>query len=393
MDFIISGPQIYTEQEILPHAAIAIEKGVIKAIDKTPANTVNTKIISFPENYHVVAGFIDLHIHGVNNQDVMDATPEALSLMSQALAAEGTTAFLATTMTASQSEIENALMAVRKYIDMQKTIEGAIILGVHLEGPFISPKKIGAQRLDQLLMPDITLIEHWQKITKNIIKIVTLAPELPNSADFIRYLQQHNIIASIGHSDATYAETQSAIDAGIHYATHVFNAMRGIHQREPGAVLAALLSDQVATELIVDGKHLHSAIVELILKLKNKEKMILITDAMRAKCLGDGTYDLGGQAVTVKHGVATLADGTLAGSTLTLPSAIRNMMHFTNCSLFDAAKMASENPAKALGIFHKKGSIAVGKDADLVVLDEQYQVVMTVCGGVIVYSEDGFREG
>jgi len=389
VSLILTGPQVYAEQSVLPHTAVVMSEGLIQAITAATQvkNTIADEVHYFPENYHLVAGFIDLHVHGVNGQDVMDATPEALGGISKALAAEGTTGFLAATMTAKTQEIENALVAVRDFMDAKHAVKGAAILGVHLEGPFISPKRVGAQRADQILVPDILMFERWQQVTANVIKLVTLAPELSNSVGFIRYLKEKGIIAALGHTDATYAETVTAIAEGLSYATHVFNAMRGIHQREPGAVMAALLSEQVLTELIVDGVHLHPAIVQFILKLKTKEKMILVTDAMRAKCLGDGVYDLGGQDVAVKDGVATLPDGTLAGSTLKMSVAIQNMLRFTQCSLWDVLKMASENPAKALGIFHKKGSISVGKDADVVVLDEKFNVVMTLCSGEVVYHK------
>jgi N-acetylglucosamine-6-phosphate deacetylase len=386
---ILSGLQVYTEQGILPNAAVAIHNGLIQKIGESEVvsikNSMANELLYFPANYHLIAGFIDLHVHGANDRDVMDATPDALHSISAALAAEGTTAFLATTMTAQKENITQALVAVRNFISKQHEFSGAAILGVHLEGPFISSKKAGAQRADSFLTPDITLLEHWQKMSADSIKLVTLAPELPNSAAFIRYLKQKNVIAALGHSDATYAETAAAITEGLSYATHLFNAMRGIHHREPGAVMAALLSDQVSTELIVDGIHLHPAIVQCILKLKRKENLILVTDAMRAKCLGDGIYDLGGQSVVVKKGIATLSDGTLAGSTLKIPTAIQNIIRFTPCSLFDAIKMATENPARVLGIFHKKGSIALGKDADLVVLNDKLEVVLTLCGGKVAY--------
>ena len=376
--FSISGPTIYTEQGILPQGSVQISHGKIVGF-KSNAHSE----IRFPDNYHVIPGLIDLHVHGANHCDVMDANPEALSTISKALAAEGTTAFLATTMTSAQPAIENALKVVQAV--MQKPQEGATVLGVHLEGPFISPKKAGAQCADHIVLPNIALFEHWQQLSGNQIKLVTLAPELANSDEFIAYLNQQNIIAAIGHSDASYEQALAAIHSGCNYVTHLFNAMRGLHHREPGAVTAALL-ENVLTEIIVDGVHLHPAIVQLIVKLKGKEKIILVTDAMRAKCLKEGVYEFGGQSVEVKQGVVRLADGTLAGSVLQMPTAIRNMMHFTQCSLFDAVKMASENPAKALGIFHKKGSIALHKDADLVVLDDQLQVVMTVCEGKIVYQ-------
>ncbi|MCD6039064.1 MAG: nagA [Gammaproteobacteria bacterium] len=389
MNFIITGPLVYTERAILSEAAIAVSDGLIRSIDMRAEREKigGHEVIHFPSNYYLVPGFIDLHVHGVNGHDVMDATPHALNMMSQTLAAQGTTGFLATTMTAKVNEIENALIAVRNFMKENREIKGAAILGVHLEGPFISPKKIGAQCASDILKPDIELFQRWQDKSAHVIKLVTLAPELADGMEFIRYLRKNNIIAAVGHSDATYAETLTAIAEGTIYATHLFNAMRGIHQREPGAVMAALLSEQISTELIVDGVHLHPAIVQLILKLKTKEKMIVATDAMRATCLGDGIYDLGGQNVKVKEGVATLAEGTLAGSTLTMPAAIKNLMRFTQCSLFDALKMATENPAKMLGIFHEQGSIALGKKADLVVLDEELNVVMTICTGKIVYCK------
>ncbi len=390
MSLILTGLQVYAEEGILPNAAVVVEDGLIQSIDVAMQvqTTAVDEVISYPAEYHLVAGFIDLHVHGADGHDVMDGTAEALGNISRTLAAEGTTGFLATTMTASADDIEKALVAVRAFMDAKQEINGAAILGVHLEGPFISPKKAGAQRAEQTLTPDILVLEHWQNVATNVIKLVTLAPELANSVGFIRYLKEKNIIAALGHTDATYAETLTAIDDGLSYVTHLFNAMRGIHQREPGAVIAALLSDKVVTELIVDGIHLHPAIVQLILKLKSKEKMLLVTDAMRAKCLGDGTYELGGQDVVVKEGVAMLADGTtLAGSTLKMSAAIQNMMRFTECGLGDVLMMASENPAKVLGVFDRKGSVKIGKDADLVVLDEHFNVVLTVCGGKVVYRK------
>jgi N-acetylglucosamine-6-phosphate deacetylase len=385
---IFTGLQVHPAEGVLDNACLVVEGARIKVIDSQFEQDQEFKKIEFPSTYHLVPGFIDLHVHGANGSDVMDATSSALENMSRTLAKEGVTSFLATTMTASSDNIEKALLAVRHFMldDDAANVQGAKILGVHLEGPFLSLKKVGAQNSNEVLMPDIHAIEHWQQLSDHAIKLVTLAPELPNSLDFIRYLQKKSIVASIGHTDATYVESMSAIEAGCTYATHLFNAMRGIHQREPGAVTAILLSEQVMAELIVDGVHLDPAIVQLALKLKGKDKIILVTDAMRAKCLCDGTYDLGGQSVNVKSNIASLADGTLAGSVLKMNSAIQNMVKFTDCSLMDAVKMASENPAKVLGVFSERGSLAEGKLADLVVLDEQYEVVMTVSEGRIVFS-------
>ncbi len=376
----ISGLHVYTSDGVLQNAGVVIQDGIIADIVLNKPGHHD-----FPANYHLIPGLIDLHVHGMHGHDVMDATPHALKKISQALAREGTTSFLATTMTASEQDIEKTLLAVRDYKGMQ---DGATLLGVHLEGPFISPNKAGAQCADHILLPSIETLHHWQKLAENAIKLVTFAPECA-SQEFIAYLKKNNIVAALGHSNATYAETMNAMQHGCDYVTHLFNAMRGIHQREPGMVTAALL-ENVWTELIVDGVHLHPAIVKLILHMKGMEKMILVTDAMRATCLQHGVYDLGGQQVTVKENTATLADGTLAGSVLRMPQAIKNMLKFTECDLLDAVKMASENPAKVLGICDKKGSISIGKDADLVVLDEHLNVAMTICGGREVYRFGGF---
>ncbi len=388
-NFAFSGLQIVTEQGVLQNQAVMVNNGVIHAVGekqsllkKIPA----AELLNFPEDYYLVPGFIDMHVHGANGKDVMDATPAALATISETLVAEGTTSFLATTMTADIEQIENALKVVRDFVNEQDNFATAKILGVHLEGPFLSSKKIGAQRGDKILAPQKKHIQRFQEISGNIIKLVTLAPELPNSQEFIHYLKQKKIIASIGHTDATFAETMAAIDAGCSHATHLFNAMRGIHQREPGAVTAALLADNVMAELIVDGVHLHPAIVQLALRVKGKEKIILVTDAMRAKCLQDGQYDLGGQTVIVKNNIAQLADGTLAGSVLKMPAAIQNTLKFTGCTISDAVKMAAENPARALGIFDKKGSIGVKKDADLVVLDNKFNVMLVMCEGRISFT-------
>ena len=221
----------------------------------------------------------------------------------------------------------------------------------------------------------------WQQAAKGLIKLVTLAPELPGAIEFIQRLRAKSIVVSVGHTDATYEETLAAIQAGCSQATHLFNAMRGFHQREPGAVGALLLTPEVSAELIVDGKHLHPAMVDLVQRLKRKDKLLLVTDAMRAKCLGDGHYELGGQPVDVTGGKATLKNGTLAGSLLRMPQAIKNMEQFSHCTLIDAIDMASANPAGVLGLQTSKGSIEVGKDADLVVMNKDFEVVMTMREG------------
>jgi N-acetylglucosamine-6-phosphate deacetylase len=393
MKLLITGPKVYTATAILTNAAVSVHDGLISAIGANKNDFSAAQTVEFPETYHLIPGFIDLHTHGAAGHDVMDATPAALTGICQALAQEGTTSFLATTMTAEISQIENALHAVQEYMQTAGASNGAAILGVHLEGPFLAPGKKGAQSGDHIIHADIALFKKWEIISGNMIKIVTLAPEQPAALDLIKYLRQQKIISALGHTNATYAEARAGIAAGSSYATHLFNAMTGIHHRDPGAVTAALLADSVTAELIVDGFHLHPAIVELAVKVKGHDKIVLVTDAMRAKCMPDGCYQLGGQEVQVKKGCAQLADGTLAGSVLKIPSAIQNILKFTGCSLHDAVKMATENPARLLNIFQRTGSIAQQKDADLVVLNEELKVVLTVCKGKIIYSDVGIASG
>lgn len=382
---ILSGMQILVEDEWTEKHAVVVENGVIRAIlpEEMISHHLPAKQYQFPNHYYLIPGLIDLHIHGADGHDVMDGSVEALQGIGRALAAEGVTGFLATTMTASNERIELVLKTIATAISDPV---GAAILGAHLEGPFISKIKLGAQRGDAIELPDPRLIQEWQEIANGAIKLVTLAPELPESLSLIKVLDKMGVIISVGHTNATYAETCNAITAGCSHATHLFNAMRGLHQREPGAAGALLLSDMVNAELIVDGLHLHPAMVELALRIKGKDKLLLVTDAMRAKCLGDGDYELGGQAVTVRQNKATLADGTLAGSTLSMSQAIKNMVQFTQCSLADAVSMASLNPARILGIASRKGSIANGKDADLVVMNASLDVVMTMRDGIEIYT-------
>lgn len=378
--YIFSGMQVLIEKKWEQHHAVVVEENLIKAIipEEMIAHHLPAKRREFPSDFYLIPGLIDLHIHGTHGKDVMDNSPESLQSICDSLAIEGVTGFLATTMTADNDHIRSVLETISAAMPNQ---EGAAILGVHLEGPFISKEKKGAQRDDVQRLPDIKLMDSWQKSARGAIKIVTLAPELPGALSLIEKLHNMRVIASIGHTNATFEETNAAIKAGCTQATHLFNAMRGFHQREPGAVGALLLSDAITTELIVDGVHLHPATIELVLRLKGKDRLVLVTDAMRAKCLGNGQYDLGGQMVDVREGKAMLSDGTLAGSTLRMPEAIRNMVKFSKCSLIDAIYMATEKPAHLLGLDPRKGSITVGKDADLVVMNAALDVVLTMRGG------------
>ncbi|MBT2617505.1 MULTISPECIES: N-acetylglucosamine-6-phosphate deacetylase [unclassified Bacillus (in: firmicutes)] len=387
--FIINNLMVHSEKETYKNGYIKVVDGKIAEVGPVSQykQDDDAKVITLSPDYQVIPGAIDIHIHGASNSDAMDATHDALSTMAKTLPKEGTTSFLATTMTQSTQAIESALLNAGKYIENQ-TQENAEIVGIHLEGPFISPARKGAQPEDYIVDPDVTLFKRWQEMAENQIKLVTLAPEQPNGLDLAAHLRGTGVVASIGHSDATYDQIDEAIQAGTTHVTHLYNGMRGLHHREPGVLGAAYLRDELYVELIADGIHCRPEMIKLAYNQITSERMILITDSLRAKWLEKGTYDLGGQPVNVDETKATLSDGTLAGSILKMNDAIKNTMEYTDCSMTDIIKMTAENPAKQLRIFDRKGSIQVGKDADLVILNDRLDVEMTFCRGNLAFKKE-----
>ncbi|HWJ76744.1 MAG TPA: N-acetylglucosamine-6-phosphate deacetylase [Niallia sp.] len=387
---VLTNLSIYAEAEKIEQGYIVIENGKIKSIEKMTRfkeeDWKQAQVIDFPNGKKLIPGFVDIHIHGANNADAMDATPDALEIMAKTLPMEGTTSFLATTMTQPVEDIEKALANIGDYIASSSQEGLAEIIGIHLEGPFISEKRAGAQPLDAIKKPNKDLFIKWQELSQDQIKLVTMAPEQQGGRELIQYLKSEGIVPSMGHSDAVYEEVLAAIEAGVNHVTHLYNGMRGLHHRDPGVAGGALLHPELITEMIVDGIHIHPSIVKLTYQQKGADAIILITDSMRAKWLEDGISSLGGQKVIVKEGKALLENGALAGSTLKMIDAIHNMMDYTGCSLEEAIQMASYNPARQIGLLDRKGSIATGKDADLVILNEKNEVELTICRGQIVYS-------
>ena len=362
---------------------LIIEEGLIKSIGDASTND----LIELPENCVVVPGFIDQHIHGAAGCDAMDGTVEDLKKIAVALASEGTTSFLATTMTQSPENIKKALASVKEYKENNFS-EGAEIAGVHLEGPFISKDHIGAQPLEYVANPSVEVFKVYEEASGNTIKLVSLAPEVEGAEELIKYLSSKKIVASIGHTGATYKDVEKAVLAGATNATHTYNAMKAIHHREVGTVGSTYLFDELNAEIICDGIHVSAPAIKLLYKNKPSDKFILITDAMRAKHMADGEYDLGGQPVIVKNNEARLPNGVLAGSVLKMNLAVKNVMNFLNLPLEEVVKYATINPARNLYIDHEVGSIKEGKRANLVVLDENIDVVMTIRDGIVVYKRD-----
>jgi N-acetylglucosamine-6-phosphate deacetylase len=392
---LILDGNIYGEDTVYEKGYIKIENGMITEMGERSqlTNTEEFKVISLPHGYSVVPGMIDIHIHGVNGADTMDATREALDTMTVTLPKEGTTSFLATTMTEASGAIEKALKATADYMSDHQKSGQAEILGLHLEGPFINLDKAGAQPLNRIQKPNVEVFKNWHALSRENIKLVTLAPELDDEYELIRYLKENGIVASVGHSSATYDQIGEAIDAGLSHVTHLFNQMSGLHHREPGIVGASFLRKELMVELISDGIHVRPEVVQLAFDQITDERLILITDSMRAKCLKNGQYDLGGQMVTVKDGKALLDEDTLAGSVLKMKDAFTNIQEFTTGDMRSAIRMTAENPARQLNVFDRKGSLTPRKDADIVILDENKDVYTTICKGKIAYiREDDTHE-
>ncbi|WP_010174971.1 N-acetylglucosamine-6-phosphate deacetylase [Bacillus coahuilensis] len=390
---LLKGIKVYEEASTIERGYVRINDGKIVEVGKLEelleGQEEEVLDFSMDSTLSLLPGFIDGHIHGADGFDTMDATEEALERMAAILPKEGTTSFLATTITQSKEAISAALHNVKKYQEDLR-VGAAELLGVHLEGPFISPHRAGAQPVGCIVPPSVPQLHEWYVESGQSIKVVTVAPEEENGMVFVERARELGITVSIGHSDARYQDMVLAYECGANQVTHLYNQMRGMHHREPGVVGAALSMDGFIVELIPDGVHVHPQVMKTTFKAKGAQQITLITDSMRAKWLADGRYELGGQEVTVKGDRATVRDGTLAGSVLKMNEGIHNMMTFTGCSVREAILMASQNPAGQLGVLDRKGSIRVGKDADLVVVNDSMDVLLTCCRGKIVYRKEGW---
>ena len=335
---------------------------------------------------YVSPGLMDLHIHGYLNEDASDGSAEGIRLIAKALLENGVTSFLPTTMTVSWAEIEAAFDVIRalKKESGQPGFEGAQVLGAHAEGPFINPKRKGAQSEEAILPPDADkVLRH-----KDIIRILSMAPEMPGGLEMIKSVtEQSDIVVSIGHTNASFEQALEAIEAGASYITHLFNAMSPLNHRNPGVVGAALQTP-VTTELIADTFHVHPGLFAFLHGLK-QDKLVLVTDCTRAGGLGDGEYTLGGQRIFVNGIQCRLADGTIAGSVLKLNEAVRNLRGHANLNTAQAVAAASLHPAFAIGAQDKKGSLEAGKDADIVLFDRDMNARAVYIAGRLRYKKEG----
>lgn len=379
MKAIVNG-KIILSDSIVEGRALLFDEKIIGLSETVPQGA---EIIDAKGRY-VAPGLVDIHIHGYLGEDTSDGSVEGIRKIAEGIVKNGVTAWLPTTMTVSYDELHRAFDAVRTLMDKKNNPKGAQVMGVHAEGPFINPSKKGAQAVEYIRPADAPfLIEN-----SDVIRIATIAPEMPGALDCIREVtEKTGILMSMGHTAANYETAKAGIEAGIRHATHLFNAMTPLNHRDPGVVGASLADDRVSTELIADTFHISPDLFGLVAKVKG-DNLILITDCTRAGGLEDGEYTLGGQPFFLKGIECRLADGTIAGSVLKLNNAVRNMREHTNLPLEQIVRMASINAARCIGLDKTKGSLEAGKDADIILADENFAVSETIIAGETVWAAE-----
>lgn len=377
MQTVIKNAHIYTGAEEYPKGYLRFNQRVIDVgpmTDFIPSE--NDQTVLDVSGQVMVPGFIDIHCHGGYGIDTMDADPDQIDRMvNQMTVNEGVTTVFPTTVTQSVDRFDRAVKAVS-----QSALKNPVIQGIHLEGPFINEKYKGAQPAPFMKNPDPTLLRQWQKLANGMVKIITYAPEMPQARELEKACFEDEVIASAGHTDATYEQMQNSQASHV---THLYNAQRGLHHRQPGVTGYALLNDQITGEIIADGFHVVPEMVKLAYLVMGAKRLELVTDAMRAKGLPDGESELGGQKVIVKEGQARLESGNLAGSVLLFKHAFKNIIAFTGCSINEAVQMASVNQAREFNL-PQKGILESGRDADFNLLSADLELAATYSYGQLV---------
>lgn len=382
---IIINGKIYTEKRVIENGYLITEGSKIKSFGEMTHLPEHEGEVIDAKGQMVIPGFIDQHIHGANGADHMDGDFEGLKNIVNFLPKEGTTSYLPTTMTQSKEAITVALDSIVDYLENHNKPGETEMLGIHLEGPFISTKHVGAQNPKFVQKPTTELFNYFYEVAKGHIKVITYAPE-EAADDFTDYLCSLGVVPSSGHTDANYHQIIDAMHDGLSNMTHFYNAMLPHSHRVAGAVTAGLMNDQLKAELIVDGVHVNPETVHATYKIKGADNIIGISDAMRAKGMPDGEYDLGGQMVIKKGKECRIATGSLAGSVAEMDFVARNLKTFTGCTMEELIKMTSTNSAKQLGVYGRKGSINIGKDADVIIINDDIEVLTTICRGVVAYQ-------
>ena len=386
MKTIFTAHALYTPLEEVLDPTVLVEEGIITRVVSRTGEEVpsGASVIDFG-NAILAPGFVDIHIHGGAGLDVMLASPTELPRLGKFLAEHGVTGYFPTTVAAPLEQTYSALERIANAIEASPTnINNGHVaaqpLGIHLEGPFLSHKRRGVHPPENLVAPTVEIFDRMWQAARGHISVMTIAPELPGAMEVIASAAQRNVRVSIGHSDAEFSVARKAVDAGARHATHTFNAMRPLDHRDPGIVAEVLTDDRMTADIIADGIHLSPAVVQLFLRAKGIEGAVLITDAISATGMPDGSYQLGPMLVDVKDGKCTL-DGKLAGSVLTMDRAVRNVTEFAGWSLRDAVRTATLNPARVVGLDERCGLLAGGAEANFVVLSPEGGVRATIIGG------------
>jgi len=385
MRTVLTAKRLSNGPSLIDQPIILIEDGCIASIHSRPTSdnhvSSSDQVLDFPEAT-LAPAFFDVHIHGAAGHDVMEATPEALKTMGRLLATHGTGSYLATTVTAPLDATLRSLSGLAKLLSNPPEAGEAVTwpIGIHLEGPFLSHAKRGVHPPDLLLAPDIAVFDKLYEAAEGHVRLMTLAPELPGATELAAHATARGVRVSVGHSNATAAETRTAIAAGAVSATHTFNAMRALDHREPGILGVVLTTDALFAELICDGIHNTAEMVKIWWRCKGPERAVLITDGMSATGMPDGEYQLGGFKVQVANGKASMGD-VLAGSVLTLDRALANFLRFTGASLEQGLRLMTANPAAMTGLGNQTGSLTIGQPANLVAVDAEGKLAASFVNG------------
>lgn len=375
---------VVTPFETIPGGVVVVEDGKIVHVGVGDEAEFSGRVYDFGDGY-VVPGFIDLHIHGGAGFDVMEASARATEGLAGYLAAGGVTSFLPTSCSAP---LENLLATARTVkASIKRGTPGAEVLGLHLEGPYLNPARSGAQNKAYLRSPNIDEVAEIQREAGGAVRMITLAPEMEGALEMAAVLGSGGCVLSAGHTDATYNEMEAAVDAGFRHVSHLFNAMRPFHHRDPGVVGEALADGRVTVDVIADGRHLHPAALMLAATTKGAGKMALVSDSIMLAGLPEGEYPFGDQTVRLRGRRCLLESGVLAGSTIRLCEAVGNMVELAGIPVAEAVEMASSTPARIIGVDDRKGCLKPGMDADLTVLKRNFSVLLTMVGGEIVYEK------